>query len=203
MPTGRWSNGCSQRPTPPNPEVDQRAVDPAKSAFEDLLTTRQSLGEVVRYDGVPYRVELNVTTVTSSSAEFEGCVVDGAQVIDSKSGQVVNDVVTTSRPSGTLVQVLACGRCSASTCCARSMGRPRTTRSHNDRSSPRPGRVGIGRPFRCRQRRDRIRRRFVGAVGRSEHAGRSGRRQQRWQRRRSVSVLQCESDSRNRDFRGV
>ena len=91
-------------PDPGDPEIDQRAVDPARSAFEDLLTTRQSLGEVVRYDGVPYRVELSVTTASRSSAEFEGCVVDGAQVIDSKSGQVVNSAVTTSRLSGTLVQ---------------------------------------------------------------------------------------------------
>ena len=91
-------------PDPGDPEVDQRTVDPAKSAFEDLLTTRQSLGEIVRYDGVPYRVELNVTTVSGSSAEFEGCVVDGAQVVDEKSGQVVNNAVTTSRLRGTLVQ---------------------------------------------------------------------------------------------------
>ena len=90
-------------PDPSDPEIGQRAVDPARSALQDLLITRQTQGEVAQFDGVSYHVDTNVSISDGQSAQFEGCIVDGARLVNDTSGEVVNDKVTTSRIRGTLI----------------------------------------------------------------------------------------------------
>jgi hypothetical protein len=90
-------------PDPNDPEIALRAVDPSASAIRDLLTTRLSTGQVEQYDGVTYHIETPVTSVTGGSATFAGCIVDGSRLVDSHTGQVLNDEVSTSRISGTMV----------------------------------------------------------------------------------------------------
>jgi hypothetical protein len=91
-------------PDPSDPEIAQRAIDPSLSAIRDELTTRQANGEVEQYDGAVYHVDTTVDAINGDSASFEGCVVDGARLVDSKSGQVLNDKVSTSRIEGTLAR---------------------------------------------------------------------------------------------------
>jgi hypothetical protein len=92
-------------PDPTDPELAQRAVDPSLSALVDLLTTRQSTHEVAQFDGVTYHVDTAVSSASESTASFSGCIVDGARLVDTTTGAVVNDKVTTSRIEGTLVAV--------------------------------------------------------------------------------------------------
>jgi hypothetical protein len=90
-------------PDPSDPELTQRAVDPSLSAIRDLLTTRKAIGQVVQYDGATYHVDTTVTSASNDAATFSGCIVDGARLVDSHTGAVLNDKVTTSRIQGSLV----------------------------------------------------------------------------------------------------
>jgi hypothetical protein len=92
-------------PDPSDPEVAERAIDPSLSAIRDELTTRQANGQVEQYEGATYHVDTTVSSVSGDSASFAGCVVDGARLVDSATGQVLNDKVSTSRISGTLMHV--------------------------------------------------------------------------------------------------
>lgn len=92
-------------PDPSDPEIAQRAIDPSRSAIRDELTTRQANGQVEQYDGAAYHVDTTVNSISGDSASFAGCVVDGARLIDSKTGQVLNDKVSTSRINGTLIRI--------------------------------------------------------------------------------------------------
>jgi hypothetical protein len=90
-------------PDPSDPEIAQRAVDPSLSSIRDQLTTRQATGQVVQYDGATYHIDTTVTSATTAAASFSGCIVDGARLIDSRSGAVLNDKVTTTRIQGSMV----------------------------------------------------------------------------------------------------
>jgi hypothetical protein len=89
-------------PDPTDPEIVQRAVDPSLSSIRDLLTTRQSLGQHVEYEGEPYHVDTSVTNADGTTASFSGCVTDGGRLVD-QNGLLVNGDVTTSALEGTLV----------------------------------------------------------------------------------------------------
>lgn len=95
----------STAPDPTDPEIDLRAVDPSASAIRDQLTTRKTQGEVAQYDGVPYSVSTSVAAVSGSTATFSGCIVDGARVVVASTGQVVDDKVSTSSITGSMVLV--------------------------------------------------------------------------------------------------
>jgi hypothetical protein len=90
-------------PDPTDPEISKRTVDPSAAAIRDLLTTRRAQGEVARYEGVPYSISTAVTSITGDEASFSGCIVDGGRLVIEATGQVVDDKVTTSRVSGSMV----------------------------------------------------------------------------------------------------
>jgi hypothetical protein len=90
-------------PDPQDPEIAQRAVDPSAAAIRDLLTTRRAQDQVAQYDGVPYSVSTTVTSASGTEASFSGCIVDGGRLVVATSGEVVDDKVTTSRVSGSMV----------------------------------------------------------------------------------------------------
>jgi hypothetical protein len=92
-------------PDPTDPELAQRAVDPSLATTKDLLTTRQASHQLVQFDGVPYHVDTKVSSVSDATAAFSGCIVDGGRVVDSETGAVINDKVSTSRIQGSLVNV--------------------------------------------------------------------------------------------------
>lgn len=52
-----------------------------------------------------YHVDTFVSTVSGATASFDGCIVNGALLVDLTTGAVVNDSVSTSRIEGTLVNV--------------------------------------------------------------------------------------------------
>ncbi len=89
-------------PNPDDPQISQLAVDPSASAIRALLTSRLSQGLVERYDGVPYSVTATIGGVDAQVATFTGCIVDGALLVDSATGQVQNDAVSTSSITGVL-----------------------------------------------------------------------------------------------------
>ena len=46
-----------------------------------------------------------MASVTGADASFSGCIVDGGRLVVAATGQVVDDKVTTSRISGSMVLV--------------------------------------------------------------------------------------------------
>jgi hypothetical protein len=91
-----WEMGerLLEAPDPDDPEIAQRAIDPARGQMVDSLTTLKARDQAVQR-GPEYAHNVLSVHVTGETATVRDCVVDDGAVISVVSGATVRERVTT------------------------------------------------------------------------------------------------------------
>jgi hypothetical protein len=91
-----WEMGerLLEAPDPDDPEIAQRAIDPARGQMIDSLTTLNARQQAVRR-GSGYAHNVLSVEVTGEMASVRDCVVDDGAVISVVSGSTIREHVST------------------------------------------------------------------------------------------------------------
>jgi hypothetical protein len=99
-----WAMGerLLETPNPDDPEIAQRAIDPARGQMIDSLTTLRARDQAVRH-GPRHRHDVRSIEVEGESATVRDCAIDDASIVDARSGATIDERLVTALYEATLV----------------------------------------------------------------------------------------------------
>jgi hypothetical protein len=92
----------TESPDPDDPEIADRAVDPARTELTDSVEAFHEAGQVVEI-GPEYAHAVTDVVVDGNTAQLRDCAVDDAALVDGTSGEVIRAATVTSSLQVTLV----------------------------------------------------------------------------------------------------
>lgn len=100
-----WEMGerLLEAPDPDDPEIERRAIDPARGQMADSLTTLRARDRAVRH-GPRHAHDVLSVTVQGTTAIVRDCAIDDASIVDLRSGRTVDERLVTALYEATLVK---------------------------------------------------------------------------------------------------